>query len=194
MLTMLLSIAAVSAQERLEMSESDGFEWIRVTDSEGHIGALDEDDSVLVPTRYCRVVYSRGMLVADSCAEDYLVGTAVFTSDGECIIPASREYLKVKPTHQKGADFLLVRIKMDRRTYWGVCDIYGNEVISPVMYADLMADPHSMFYYTEKGFAVKRDKKRDKFTYIGIFVDEDGRMYQEDSDGIRTYLVEEEEE
>lgn len=181
-----------AAQQRLELWENDGFGWVKVMGKGNLVGALDDGDSVLVPLRYCYVEYQKGIFVADSCVDEAVVGVAAYNTDGECIIPASRGYTKIRPMLQKGGRFLQVRTMVDRRSYWGVCDIYGNEVISPLMYGDVMGNPHGLFYYTDKGFAVKRESKnskKPKYTYLDIYVDEEGRMYQLDEDGQAVYLA-----
>lgn len=186
---LMLAVVPARAQQRYEQAESDGFVWTKVMGGDRLVGALDADDSLLVPMRYCYIEYQKGFLLADSCVDDQVAGVAVYDQEGRCLIPAERQYVKVKPTMQKGAIYLQVRVMMDRKACWGVCDIYGNEIISPLMYADLMENPRGMFYYTEKGFAVKRDVKKNKLTYIGIFVDEEGRMYQLDAKGEPEYLT-----
>ena len=181
----LLSVLPARAQQRLVMSESDGFGWTKVMGTGQLVGALDVDDSVLVPTEYCYLLYAKGFLIADSCADDEVVGEAAYDTDGNCLIPASRGYLKIRPVDNKGIRYIMARTRIDGHYYWAVCDVYGHEVISPIMYSDLMESPYGSFYYTDKGFAVKYKKK---YTYLHIYVDEDGRMYQRDEDGI-VYLA-----
>lgn len=178
--SLLVLVSSLHAQHRLEISEPDGFSWVKVMDNSGAaydqlVGALDADDSVLVPTRYCYILYTKGFLVADSCADDEMVGQALYSTEGELLIPASRGYLKIRAIDKDGFRYLLARTRMDGHYYWAVCDIYGHEVIAPAMYSDLMESPFGTFYYTPKGFAVKYNKK---YTYLHIYVDEEGRMYQ----------------
>lgn len=186
---MLMMGGLLYAQQRLEMDERDGFSWVKVMGEGQRVGALDSDDSILVPMDYCYVQYAKGLLIADSCADDQVVGEAAYDVFGDCIIPASRGYLKIRPVEKDGARYLLVRTRMDDHNYWAVCDVFGNEVISPAMYSDLMESPYGTFYYTDKGFAVKYNKK---YTYLHIYIDEEGRMYQKKNKEI-VYLVEYEE-
>lgn len=159
LLSILSNESYAQSGGRKQHVEDDGYVWYELTQNISQHGADSDSGENIVPVGDYQVMYFNGLFLLFSHNNE-----GVYTKDGKEVIPLSRQYEHVLPL---GKYF-----QVERDGKMGVCDLSGEEIISPDKRYDNIA------YQDVMGFTY--EDSNGGFIPIGLKLNDQGQAYSFD--------------